>query len=98
VTKEAAALAKTLHRLETSQDALIRELEDLDPATPAARAMRDRIRARFAQLEDQRTQARTQLDQLTSHPSPASDPELLDALPQLPGRLTDLPLAVRIRL
>ncbi len=96
--KEAAALAKTLHRLETSQDALIRELEDLDPATPAARAMRDRIRARFAQLEDQRTQARTQLDKLTSHPGPATDPGLLDALPQLPTRLTGLPLTVRVRL
>ena len=46
----------------------------------------------------QRTQTRSQLHQLTSYTGPATDPELLDALPQLPARLTDLPLAIRIRL
>ena len=96
--KEAAALGKTLHRIETAQDALIRELETLDPAVPAARAMRDRIRARFAQLEDERTATRAQLDDLTAHEAPRTDPGLLETLPHLPGRLADLPPATRSKL
>lgn len=60
--------------------------------------MRDRIRTRFAQLEDDRTQTKAQLDQLTTAPAAQADPGLLDALPQLPARLTELPAATRSKL
>jgi hypothetical protein len=60
--------------------------------------MRDRIYARFAELETDRTQTRTELAALTAHQAPAVDPALLDALPQLPARFANLPVSTRHKL
>jgi hypothetical protein len=97
-TKQAARLDKKLSRLQASQDALIKELETIRPSAPAADAMRDRIYARFTELETDRTHTRTELATLTTHQAPTVDPGLLDALPQLPARFADLPVSTRHKL
>jgi hypothetical protein len=75
----------------------ITALEEI-PDGPAAPAMRARIRTRFAELHDHRTQAETELDQLTAATPRAADPALLDELPYLEGILPDLPPALKARL
>jgi site-specific DNA recombinase len=84
-------LRAELARIDTAQAGLLTELEQLGAdTTPATNAYRARIRARNANLHDER--ARTQ-DQLTSleTASPVSDPALLDELPYLPGILAQAP-------
>jgi len=56
------------------------------------------VYARAAELEAERTQARADLAALTGHQPPTVDPGLLDALPQLPARFTDLPVSTRHKL
>jgi hypothetical protein len=56
------------------------------------------VYARVAELEAERTQARADLAALTGHQPPTVDPGLLDALPQLPARFTDLPVSTRHKL
>jgi len=52
----AARLRKQLARIDTAERALISGLEtQADPADPAAQAYRARIRARYAELYDERT-------------------------------------------
>jgi len=96
--RRAAALDKEIHRIETSQKNVIKNLERIDPDAPAAAAMRDRAHERIAELETSRASARAELGTLNAHQAAAPDPALLDALPQLPARLADLPAATRSKL
>ena len=63
---DAAALRAQITKLDKQQTAQITALEDIDPDSPAAPAMRARIRDRFAELHQQRTQAETRLAELTA--------------------------------
>jgi tRNA/tmRNA/rRNA uracil-C5-methylase (TrmA/RlmC/RlmD family) len=90
--KQATTLRTELRRIDTAQASLIRELEtDPGSAGPAVSAYRARIRARFTELEHERTQAAAQLDTLTTTAQPTQDPGLLDALPLLPGLIEEIP-------
>jgi hypothetical protein len=95
--QQTAAINARIRKLDTAQNAQITALEEI-PDGPAAPAMRARIRTRFAELHQQRTQAETELDQLTAATPRAADPALLDELPYLGDILPDLPPALRARL
>ena len=77
------ALKARIARIETAQNAKILELEDLpaNPADPAGQAYRARIRARFAELHDERERLETQLKTLAKTTPAAADTSLLDQLP-----------------
>ena len=68
-------------KLDKQQTAQITALEDIDPDHPAAPAMRARIRDRFAELHQQRTEAETRLAAITAARPKAADPDILDELP-----------------
>ena len=88
---DAAALQAQISKLDRQQNAQITALEDIDPDSPAAPAMRARIRDRFAELHTQRTQAETRLAALTAARPRAADPAILDELPYCEDILTSLP-------
>ena len=90
---QAAALHKRLKQIDTAQDSLIHDLGILptDPADTAAHAMRARIHAHFTDLHHQRETIEAQLKALASDPGRGNDPDLLDELPELSGRLDELP-------
>ncbi len=54
---------------------------DADPADPAAQAYRARIRARYAEMYDERTKTETKLTAVETAAQPDNDPALLDTLP-----------------
>ncbi len=97
---DTAALTARIKQLDTAQNAQIKALEAIpaDPDSPAAAAMRARIRDRFAELHDQRQQAETQLAALTTATPKAADPDLIDELPYLGDVLPDLPDHLKARL
>jgi site-specific DNA recombinase len=96
---QARALRAELARIDTAQAGLITELEQLGADTmPATTAYRQRIRARNAQLHDQRTHAETQLTALQSAAQADNDPTLLDELPYLPGILASAPEPLKEKL
>jgi DNA invertase Pin-like site-specific DNA recombinase len=95
---DAAALRAQVSKLDRQQNAQITALEDIDPDSPAAPAMRARIRDRFADLHQQRTEAETRLTALTAAKPRAADPAILDELPYCEDILTDLPPALKMRL
>ena len=65
-----------------AERALISELEtQADPQDPAAQAYRARIRARYAELYDERTRTETALAAAQAAATSADDPTLLDELP-----------------
>jgi hypothetical protein len=79
----AGHLRKQLAQIDTAERALISELETAaDPADPAAQAYRARIRARYAELYDERTRTETALAAAETAATQAEDPMLLDELPQ----------------
>jgi hypothetical protein len=73
------AIKTRIARIEAAQDAKIVELEDLpaNPDDPATQAYRARIRARFAQLHDEREQLEAQLKALAKTVPHAADTSLL---------------------
>jgi site-specific DNA recombinase len=88
----AGHLRKQLARIDTAERALISELETAaDPADPAAQAYRARIRARYAELYDERTRTETALAAAETATTQANDPELLDELPQAGDIVTAAP-------
>jgi DNA invertase Pin-like site-specific DNA recombinase len=93
--KQAAALRKRLRQIDTAENAQAREIETLahlnDPHAPALTALRSRIVARFAELEDERTKVNAQLGELDKNAPQAGDPSLLDALPYLGDILASAP-------
>ena len=67
-----------------------------DDKSPAACAMRDRIREQFTERYDEHAAVKAELDALTAGPAPAvNDPALLDELPYAPGLLNDAPDTIR---
>ena len=96
-TRAIDAARRVLGDVTTRQDRLMAELEDTDPAQ---KTYRERIRHRFAELEDQRTQAAARLADLIATQPVTDDgtPELLDAMPLAAMRLTAAPAAIQRRL
>jgi hypothetical protein len=96
----AAAISTRLRQIDTAQNSCILELEQLpaDPADTAAAAMRGRIRARFADLHQEREQLDAQLAALASTTPKAADPTLLDELPLAGDVLPGLPPELKARL
>jgi len=81
-TAQAEHFRKQLARIDAAERALISELETAaDPADPAAQAYRARIRARYAELYDERTRTETALAAAEAATAQADDPALLDELP-----------------
>ncbi len=75
-------LRKQLARIDTAERALIGELEtQADPADPRAQACRARIRARYAELYDERTRTEADLKTAQTATIQADDHTLLDELP-----------------
>jgi site-specific DNA recombinase len=90
--EQAGHLGTQLARIDTAERALISELEtQADPADPAAQAYRARIRARYAELYDERTRAETALAAAQAAATRADDPDLLDELPLAGDILTAAP-------
>ena len=93
---QAEQLRKQLARIDVAERALISELEtQADPADPAAQAYRARIRARYAELYDERTGAETALAAAQAAADSHDDPVLLDELPLAGDILTDAPDRVK---
>ncbi len=89
---QAGHLRKQLARIDAAERALISELETAaDPADPAAQAYRARIRARYAELYDERTRTETALQAAETATVQADDPTLLDELPLAGDILTAAP-------
>lgn len=95
-----AALKARIARIETAQNANILELEDLpaNPADPAGQAYRARIRARFAELHEERERLETQLKTLARTTPAAADTSLLDQLPLAGNVLPRLTPRLKARL
>ncbi len=90
--KRADGLRKKLARIDVSERALVTELETpVDPADPAAQALRNRVRARFTELYAERTGIEAELATLETAPAEQDDPTLLDELPALGDILTGAP-------
>lgn len=93
---QATALRQQITRAETAEHALTTELETLGTDTsPATTAYRARIRERFTQLYNQRTQAQNELAELTATAPDTPDPALLDELPDALALLSEAPAHIR---
>src|ERR1035441_7355544 len=80
--RKAAHLHTQLRRIDAAERGLISELEaPADPGDPAAAAYRARIRARYAELYNERTRTEADLAALQATATPDNDPTLLDELP-----------------
>jgi site-specific DNA recombinase len=76
-------LAKELARIDLAQRSQITQIETLDPASPAAQAMRARCSERFAELHTERETTQAQLDALDQARARDDDAALLDDIPLL---------------
>ena len=84
--RQAAALREKLARIETAQKGLMTQTEQLgDDKTPAANAMRDRIREQFTERYNEHAAVKAELDALTASIPAVNDPTLLDELPYAPA-------------
>jgi site-specific DNA recombinase len=94
------AIKARIARIETAQNSKILELEDIpaDPDNPAGQAYRARIRARFAELHNEREHLETQLKALAKTTPAAADTRLLDLLPLAGDVLPRLPPQLKARL
>jgi site-specific DNA recombinase len=97
---QAGAIQARIDRIEVAQNSQILELEELpaNPADTAAAALRARIRARFAQLHEERERLEAQLKALAKVVPVAADLTLLDRLPLAGDVLPDLPARLKARL
>ncbi|WP_158853155.1 recombinase family protein [Saccharothrix deserti] len=90
-----AAIEKTIADLARRQDNLMdeRETRTLDDGDEIGRAWAERLRARFADLENQRRAKQAELDELrtTAEREQPQHPELLDLLPAVALVLPDAP-------
>ena len=92
--RRAAALRRQLKKIETSQAALMTELEETG-ADPAAAEYRQRIRDRYRDRAAERAAAEQQLAELETQTAAADDPALLAAVPRAAGKFTTAPPEVR---
>ncbi len=85
--KEAARLRTRLKKIDTTENAHVREVQalaELDPTSPAVKAMRERHLRAFTGLETERDQIHGKLAALARQADDhGGDPGLLDALPLL---------------
>jgi hypothetical protein len=100
--KEAARLRKRLRKIDTTEDAHVREVQalaELDPNSPAVKAMRERHLRAFTGLEAERDDIGAKLAALAKQADDhGGDPALLDALPLLGDVLPRLPSRIKARL
>ena len=91
--RQAEALRQKLALIQTAQKGLMTQAEQLgDDKSPAACAMRDRIREQFTDRYNEHAAVKAELDALTADTAPAvNDPALLDELPYAPGLLERCP-------
>ena len=95
-----AAIQARIGRIESAQNSQILELEELpaNPADTATAALRARIRARFAELHQERERLEAQLKTLAETAPAAADMTLLDRLPLAGDVLPALPPQLKARL
>ena len=94
--RQIAHLEAQLARIEAAERGLISELEaPADPADPAAAAYRSRIRARYAELYQERTTTEAELAALRATVPEGNDPTLLDELPTVAGVLAEAPPRIK---
>jgi site-specific DNA recombinase len=94
--RQIAHLDAQLARIEAAERGLITELEaPADPADPATAAYRARIRARYAELYQERTTTEAELAALRATVPQGNDPTLLDELPTAVGLLADAPPRIK---
>jgi hypothetical protein len=101
--KHAARLRKRLQRIDTAEDAHIREVQalaELDPNAPAVKAMRTRHLKRFSELEAEREDIGRTLAALAKQATQQTggDPSLLDRLPMLGDLLAAAPDKIKQKL
>src|SRR5215475_14432615 len=93
--KETDRLRKRLPKIDAAEDAHVREVQalaELDPNSPAVKAMRERHLRAFTGLETERDQIHGKLVALAHQADDhGGDPVLLDALPLLGDALPRLP-------
>jgi hypothetical protein len=94
------ALKTRVNWIDNAQESKIRELDDLpaDPHDPATQAYRARIRARFAELHEERELLEAQLTALAKTTPAAADTGLLDQLPLAGDILPRLPPRLKAKL
>ena len=92
--RRAAALRRQLKKIETSQAALMTELEETG-TDPAAAEYRQRIRDRYRDRAAERATAEQQLAELDTQTAAADDPALLAAIPRAASKFTTAPPEVR---
>jgi site-specific DNA recombinase len=100
--KETARLRKRLCKIDTTEDAHVREvraLAELDPNSPAVKAMRERHLRAFTALEAERDDTAAKLAALAGQADDhGGNPALLDDLPILGDLLPRLPGQAKARL
>ena len=97
--QRADGLRKKLTKIDVSERALVTELETpIDPADPAAQALRNRVRARFTELYADRTGIETELATLGNRPHRTRRPHLAGRTARPRDILTDAPAALTERL
>jgi site-specific DNA recombinase len=100
--KEAARLRTRLKKIDTTEDAHVREVQalaELDPNAPAVKAMRERHLRAFTGLEAARDQINGKLAALAKQAGGhGGDPGLLDDLPLLGDALPTLPDRIKQQL
>ena len=97
---QVTAIQTRIGRIESAQNSQILELEELpaNPADTATATLRARIRARFAELHEERERLEAQLKTLAKTVPVAADLTLLDRLPLAGDVLPDLPPRLKARL
>jgi hypothetical protein len=94
--RQVARLDAQLARIEAAERGLITELEaPADPADPATAAYRARIRARYAELYQERTKTEAERDALQAAAPQGNDPTLLDELPTVASVMADAPPRIK---
>ena len=97
--QQAEHIRKELARIDTAQASLFTELEQLGADdSPATRAYRARIRERHAQHHNDRMSYEQQLTALQATAPQASDPALLDELPQAAALFDQAPEHIKEQL
>ena len=99
--KQSAKLRRRLGQIDAAEHGHMTEMEALATTSghpQALAAMRRRHLERFTELETERDTIDAELTTLAAQPAQTLSPELLDALPQVPGILAELPLKLRCKL
>ena len=90
--QQTAALGTRLKRITAQQDHLMREINgSFDMPDEAGEEYRRRLRHDYATLHTERKTIETQLTELAADTTPASDPHLIDLLPEIASDLAGLP-------